>query len=161
MAAEPERELDDLDRIVSSLNKRGVEFMVIGGYAVIYHGHMRTTKDLDIFIRRTEENARRTLAALADVGLAWPDLTVQTFLEGKGALLGEEPMRVDIISELSGVEFDEAWRRCRHDLFGSETVAYLGLDDLISNKRAARREQDLADAVRLEAIREQQRRRAD
>lgn len=155
MPAEPDaaREPDDLDRVVASLKRHGVDFMIVGGFAVIYHGHLRATKDLDIFIRRSQENAEKTIAALAAVGLSFPDLTARTFMEGKGVLLGEEPMRVDIISELSGVRFEDAWPRCSQDFYGNETVAYIGLDDLIQNKRAVRRAQDLADVAQLEKAR--------
>lgn len=160
MQEEPqaEREPDDLDRVVASLVRHGVEFMIVGGFAVIYHGHMRATKDLDIFIRRSKENAEKTIAALSAVGFSFPELTARIFTEGKGVLLGEEPMRVDIISELSGVRFEDAWQRRKQDYYGNETVAYIGLDDLIQNKRAARREQDLADVAQLENIRERERR---
>lgn len=76
--------LDDLDRVVASLNKHRVEFLVIGGYAVVYHGHVRNTQDLDLFVRPTAENARRTVAALSETGFASPNLTPDVFVSDNG-----------------------------------------------------------------------------
>jgi hypothetical protein len=149
------REQDDLDRIVASLKTHQVEFIIVGGFAVIYHGYVRNTKDLDVFIRRTEENAARTVAALEDAGFGFPELTPRVFLDGKGVLLGEPPMRVDIISDLAGVSFDDAWPRCSQDYYGDTMAAYLGYDDLICNKRAVGRPQDLNDVEMLEKSRAQ------
>lgn len=145
---------EDIDRIVATLKNHGVEFMIIGGVAVNYHGYERTTKDLDIFIRMTQENAEKTVAALANAGFSWPDLTVRTFTEGKGILLGEAPLRVDIISEIDGVTFEEAWPLRKDDFYGSEVVPYIGLDELIRNKESAARPQDLVDAEKLKIARE-------
>lgn len=76
---EEDSSFDDFDRIVASLNKHKVDFMIIGGFAVVYHGYVRNTKDLDIFIRRSEDNAGRTVAALEEVGFGSPDMTPEVF----------------------------------------------------------------------------------
>lgn len=151
------REPDDFDRILASFKAHGVEFMVVGGYAVSYHGYVRVTKDLDLFIRRTHENAARVVAALESAGFGFPELTTQAFIAGKGIILGEPPMRVDIISDLPGVRFEEAWPNCPHDHYGDALVPYIGLDDLLRNKRAAGRAQDLTDAAMLEKTRRPER----
>ena len=153
MSSLPENfgELDDFDRVVSSLNKHKVEFMIIGGWAVVYHGHVRETEDLDIFIRRTEENARKAVAALEAVGGACPELKPGVFLSDNGISLGEVPIKIDIISNLPGVDFEQAWPRSKIDAFGSETVHYISREDLIKNKRTVARPRDLNDALELEA----------
>lgn len=146
--------LDDFDRIVASLNKHQVEFMIIGGYAVVYHGHVRNTKDLDLYIRPTEENAKRTVAALEDAGFSSPELTAEVFTADNGISLGEEPVKVDLISHLPGVIFEEAWARRETSVFGPETAHYISRADLIKNKRAVGRPRDLDDVRELEAERE-------
>lgn len=146
--------LDDFDRIVVSLNRHQVEFMIIGGYAVVYHGHVRNTKDLDLYIRPTEENAKRTVAALEEAGFASPELAAEVFTADNGISLGEEPVKVDLISHLPGVIFEEAWTRREASAFGPETVNYISREDLIKNKRAAGRPRDLDDVRELEAGRD-------
>lgn len=141
---------DDFDRIVASLNKHKVDFMIIGGLAVVYHGHVRNTKDLDLFIRRTEENAKRTVAALQEVGFGSPEMTPEVFTDDNGISLGTRPLQVDIMSNLRGVDFDEAWSRRESGRFNMETVNYISREDLIVNKRAAGRPLDLDDARELE-----------
>lgn len=147
-------ELDDLERIVASLNKNGVDFMIIGGYAVIFHGYVRNTKDLDILIRRTPENARRAVAALEQAGCACPELTPELFMSGKGITFGAPPIRVDVLADIRAVAFDEAWLRKQTSRFGPLEANFIGLDDLISNKEAVARPQDLVDAQKLRLSRE-------
>jgi hypothetical protein len=147
-------ELDDIERIVASLNKNGVDFMIIGGYAVIFHGFVRNTKDLDILIRRSPDNAARAVTALEEAGCACPELTPQLFMSGKGITFGDPPMRVDILADIRGVAFDEAWSRRQTGRFGPLEADFIGLDDLISNKKAVARAQDLVDVQRLNMARE-------
>lgn len=154
MTAEDAGEVDDFDRIIASLNRGGVDYMIVGGYAVIFHGHVRTTKDLDILIRRTPENARRAVQALEEIGFICPELSPELFMSGKGITFGEPPMRVDVLSAIRGVEFEAAWERRRTSRFGPNTASYIGLDDLIANKEAVARSQDLADAEKLKMARE-------
>lgn len=148
-------ESDDFDRIVSSLNKHHVDFMIIDGWAVVYHGHVRMTEDLDIYVRPTEDNAKRTVAALEAAGGGCPELTPEVFTRDNGISLGEAPMKVDVVSRLPGVDFDQAWSRREAGPFGSETVSFMSREDLISNKRAVARPKDLLDVSELEAGRDQ------
>lgn len=144
-------ELDDFDRIVASLNKLRVDFMIIGGWAVVFHGHVRLTEDLDLYIRPTEENAKRAVAALEAVGGACPELKPEVFIHDNGISLGDKPVQIDIISKLPGVDFEQAWSRRETGPFGSETVNFISREDLIKNKRAVARPKDLEDARQLEA----------
>lgn len=148
---------DDFDRIVASLNKHQVDFMIIGGFAVVYHGHVRNTKDLDIFIRRTEDNAKRAVAALEEAGFASPEMTPEVFTADNGISLGTRPLQIDIMSNLRGVDFDGVWSRREAGPFNREAVNYISREDLIANKRAAGRPLDLDDARELELGRDKKR----
>lgn len=141
---------DDFDRIVASLIRHQVDFMIIGGFAVVYHGHVRATKDLDLYVRRTEENANRVVAALEEVGFGSPEMTPEVFTADNGISLGTRPLQIDVMSNLRGVDFDKAWARRERGSFGRETVNYISREDLIVNKHAAGRPLDLDDARELE-----------
>lgn len=155
MAEEPENPtgLNDYDRVIAALIKHQVDFMIIGGIAVIYHGHVRDTKDMDLFVRPTPENADRTVAALEEAGLGCPELTPEVFTTDNGISIGETPVKLDVLSKLPGVSFDEAWANRETSVYGDQTVSYIGLDDLIKNKRAVGRLADLADVEKLELAR--------
>lgn len=142
---------DPFDAVIASLNKHEVEFLMVGGWAVIYHGFNRVTDDMDIFVRRTEENSRRTVAALEDADLGCPELVPEVFMNDNGISLGEAPLKVDIISNLPGVDFDAAWARRQKDFFGPNMVNYISREDLLVNKRTVARPKDLDDARELEA----------
>lgn len=144
-------DLDEFDRVVAALNSHRVEFMIIGGFAVVYHGHVRATEDLDIFVRPTEENAKRTVSALEAIGFGCPELSPEVFTADNGISLGEAPVKVDVISHLPGVSFEDAWTRRETSVFGAEAANYISREDLIRNKRAAGRPRDLDDARELEA----------
>ncbi|MBI4422250.1 MAG: hypothetical protein HY554_00895 [Elusimicrobia bacterium] len=121
---------------------------------MIFHGYMRATKDLDILIRRTPENSKRAVAALEEAGFACPDLNPELFASGKGITFGEPPLRVDILSDIRGVVFEEAWPRREISRFGPHPANYIGLDDLIVNKENVARAQDKADAQKLRLARD-------
>jgi hypothetical protein len=151
--------LDDFDRIVAFFNKHHVDFLIIGGYAVIFHGDMRSTKDLDLWIRRTVQNAERTVAALEEAGFVPPDDALQHLKDGKGITFGEAPVRVeDILTEIPGVDFDSAWKRKETSQFGPNEAHFIGIDDLITNKEKVARGQDLVDAEKLRLVREKTKR---
>lgn len=147
---------DDLDRIVAALNKHRVDFLIVGGYAVMFHGLVRATKDLDILIRPTPENARRASAALEEIGFSCEDFSHDQFVVGKGITFGEPPLRVDVLSQIRGIDFDKAWERRQTSVFGPNEANYIGLDDLIVNKEAVGRPQDLVDAQMLRTARDKQ-----
>jgi hypothetical protein len=132
-----------------------VEYLVVGGHAVGAHARPRATKDLDLWIAGGA-NLERVARALARFGLP------ETFVEAARALaedqvlwFGSPPVRIDLIRSLSGLSFDEARSHAVCLPFGSMgSVPFIGLDDLITNKRATGRPQDLADAVVLDRVRE-------
>ncbi len=146
-------ELDDLERIVASLNEGRVDFMIIGGYAVIFHGYVRNTKDLDILLRPTPDNSKRAVAALEALGLTCAELKPELFTSGKGITFGDPPMRVDILGKIPGVDFEEAWSSKETSRFGRQEAHFIGLEELIRNKQAVARPQDLVDAEKLKLAR--------
>lgn len=129
----------------------GVEFLLVGGYAVGVHGYIRATGDMDLWIRPTPENARRAWAALADFGAPLGDLTEADLARPETVFqMGVIPERVDVLCSVSGVSFDEAWpHRFTVHLPGLD-LSVIGREELLRNKKAAARPKDLIDVDWLE-----------
>ena len=127
-----------------------VRFLIVGGYALAAHGHPRATKDLDVWLWPDPANADRVIEALDEFGFGSLDLTRDDFLEPETVIqLGDPPLRIDLLTSISGVAFAECWpRRIGVDVGGIE-AAFIALDDLIANKLASGRPQDLVDAATL------------
>jgi hypothetical protein len=142
------REISDL---LSELNVRGVEFLIVGGYAVGAHGFERVTKDLYVWIRPTLANARRVFKALGAFGAPLDDLTIKD-LSRRGTLfqIGVPPVRTDIITSIGLIRFENAWPRRMKSKFGSQPVFVLSREHPIANKEETGRPQDIAVAKRLE-----------
>ncbi len=146
---------EDFLDLLSALLAANVRFLVVGAYAVGVHGHPRATKDLDILVEASAENAKRVLDAMRSFGAPLGDL-VPSDLEkpGTGFKMGMAPRRIDILTQVSGVTFEEAWDSRIEAGFGKTVRCFvIGLDALVANKRAAGRPQDLADVDVLERIR--------
>ncbi len=141
----------DFKEFVESLNANRVRYLVVGGYAVALHGYPRYTKDMDIWIERTPENAARLLKALEQFGFASLGLRESDFLEPDQIIqLGYPPRRIDLLTSLPGVEFQECYLgRVEVEIEGV-TVPFISLEHLKQNKRASGRHQDLADLENLE-----------
>lgn len=123
---------------------------MVGGYAVAFHGRPRFTKDIDVFIEASPDNAERLLSALADFGFGGLGLTVDDFTSpGRIVQLGVAPHRIDLLTAIDGVTFTDAWAHRVSGPFGAATVDYIGLDDLLRNKRTSARPQDLLDVEDL------------
>lgn len=137
----------DFVEFIESCAGRDVRFLIVGGYAVAAHGHPRATKDLDVWILADPENADRLIEALDDFGMGSIGLTRDDFLEPDVVIqLGYPPVRIDILTSISGVSFDECWdNRVVIDI-GSVEAGLISAADLIANKRAAGRPQVLVDA---------------
>jgi hypothetical protein len=138
---------------LSTFIENDVEFLVVGGYAMAAHQLPRATKDLDIWIRPSAENARRVLQALAVFGAPLHGLT-QEDLKAEGTIyqIGVPPNRVDLITVVDGVEFEAAWRGRTHVDVDDIRIPVIGKADLITNKRTVGRPQDLVDVDLLEGI---------
>jgi len=141
----------DFKEFIQSLNNNQVRYLVIGGYAVALHGHPRYTKDLDVWVDRTPENAERVVAALVEFGFGSLGLAQADFLEaGQIIQLGHPPSRIDILLTLKGVEFDTCYKHRVIEENDETAVNFIDLDNLIANKKAVGRHQDLADVASLE-----------
>jgi hypothetical protein len=129
-----------------------VRFLVVGAYALAVHGRPRATGDLDLWIDATPENARKVLQALTHFGAPVEQISEDDFSEpGVVYQIGVAPGRVDILTQLSGLAFSEAWPRRVTRPFGDVEVDFIGRGDLIHNKRATGRARDLADIEDLES----------
>ena len=152
--------LSDYRELLSILNAHRVEYLVIGAYAVAIHAQPRATKDLDIWVKASPENAGAVFAALAEFGAPMQGLTPADFADpGPFFRIGREPVGVGILTEIPGVNFDAAWSRRVEAIFDEEIrlqANVISREDLIAAKRAAGRRQDLAD---IEAIERAARRR--
>ena len=140
----------DFKDLFAALNAAGAEYLLIGGYAVGFHGAPRFTKDLDVFVRANPANADRVLAALQAFGAPLADLT-RADLESPGTVfqIGIAPNRIDVITKIDGVNFDEAWKGRTSTTYGGHTVPVIGKSELLKNKLASGRPQDLVDAELL------------
>jgi len=133
------------------LNDNLVRYLVVDGYAVALHGHPRYTKDLDIWIEMTPENAERMVQALEQFGFGSLGLQAADFLVPDQIVqLGYPPSRIDLLSSLAGVEFENCYPSRVQVAIDAVTVSFLDLDNLRRNKRGAGRLQDLADLENLE-----------
>lgn len=141
----------DFKEFIQSLNDNNVRYLVVGGYAVAIHGYPRYTKDMDIWIERTPENARQMVKALNQFGFASLGLKSSDFLvEDQIIQLGYPPRRIDIITSLLGVEFIHCYdTRMQLGIEGVQ-INFIDLENLRKNKKATGRSQDLADLEKLE-----------
>jgi predicted nucleotidyltransferase len=140
----------DFKDFLRLLNSHRVEYLLVGGYAVGYHGYPRATADMDLWIAMTGANAQKVTAVLREFGFESPELRPGLFLEKEKVIrMGLPPVRIEILTTLSGVDFHECYsRREIIDLEGVE-VNLISLDDLKKNKQAAGRHQDLNDLEHL------------
>lgn len=135
---------------LKSLNGRRVEYLVVGGYAVGYHGFVRATGDLDVFVRASPANAARLVAAFRDFGFDVPELTEATFLNpGRIVRIGVPPLRLEVMNEISGVRFEDCYDRRAEEEIDGVRVSFIDRESLLANKRAAGRTRDLADVEAL------------
>jgi hypothetical protein len=141
----------DFVEMLDALSAAAAEFLVVGAHALAVHGHPRATGDLDLWVRATPENAARVWAALVAFGAPLDELS-QADLATHGIVyqIGVAPNRIDILTSITGVSFDEAWpARIEAEIVG-RTIPVLGREQLIANKRATARLRDLADVEDLE-----------
>lgn len=141
----------DFKEFIRLLNRNNVRYLVVGGYAVAFHGYPRYTKDLDVWIWINKENAENLLIALNEFGFNSIGLKVNDFLTpGYVIQLGYPPNRIDLLTEIKGVGFDECYKaKIEADVEGT-VVNFIDLNNLKKNKKATARYQDLADIENLE-----------
>ena len=141
----------DFDEFIASLPAHGVEFVIVGAYALAFHGAPRFTGDLDVLVRPTRDNASRLLTALEAFGFPVAELTPNAIVDSRRMLqLGVPPVQLHVMSAITGVEWDEVWADRVAGPLGRHQVSFLGRTTFIRNKRAAARPKDLADIDALE-----------
>ena len=147
----------DFKELLSLFNENKVSYLIVGGYAVMLHSEPRYTKDLDLWIETSSENAQRVFKALSDFGAPLAGLSAADFAqEDCFYQMGRPPVRVDILMAIDGVRFEEAWRkRLEVNFFGVPSFV-ISREDLILNKRIAGRPQDLIDADALAGSQEEE-----
>jgi len=143
----------DLREFIGLLSSHKVDSLIVGGHAVAFHGHPRFTGDIDFLIRTTPSNARRVLDVLNAFGFGTLGITESDLLEpGRIVQLGHPPNRIDILTSISGVDFDAAWEGRVQTVMDDQPVNLLGWNELLQNKQASGRQKDLADIEKLLAI---------
>ena len=141
----------DFSEFCSLLNVHRVEFVVVGAYALAFHGAPRYTGDIDFLVRPTEDNGKRLLDAIAAFGFPTTPVTPQDIVIGRKVIqMGVPPIQIHVMSAIDGVTWDEVWRGRESGRLGDQDVAFIGQVEFLKNKLAAGREKDMAD---IEALR--------
>lgn len=137
---------EDFKEFIELLNARQVNYLIVGGYAVGFHSRPKFTQDIDFWIENSEENARKILSVLKDFGFGELDVTINDLTNPDMVIqLGYAPLRIDIITDLSGLNFSEAYsRKVKGNYLGVDTY-FISIEDLIRNKEIAGRDKDLLD----------------
>jgi hypothetical protein len=141
---------DDFKELLSIFHAHGVKYLIVGGYAVSFHAQPRATKDIDLLVKPDPENAKAVYTALADFGAPLEGLAAADFADRRKFFrMGREPVMVDILPEIEGVDFDRVWENRVESAIDAATgqkALFISSDDLVAAKLAAGRPQDIADA---------------
>ena len=140
----------DFKEFLALLNAHEVDFMIVGGYALAFHGAPRYTGDIDVFVKPDRKNAQRIIKVLKEFGFSSLELSIDDFQnEDNVVQLGLPPVRIDIITSISGVSWEQADAAKEHGLYGNVPVNYIGKMQYIANKKAIGRAKDIADIEAL------------
>ena len=140
----------DFREFLRLLRGRGVEYLLIGGWAVGYHGYPRSTDDLDVWIAVSRLNADRVVTVFKEFGFDVPELSTELFLKSDSIVrVGVEPVRIEVMTSISGVQFEECYRSRLETTLDEEPVSLINLRDLRLNKKASGRLKDLSDLENL------------
>ncbi len=143
----------DFKEFLELLNRHKVEYIIVGAYALAFHGVPRNTGDIDVYVHPTPSNAKQVLETLRDFGFDSLKISMEDFLKPEQVIqLGYPPVRIDILTSISGVTWEQADKGKAAGKYGGILVNYLGRQEYMANKRASGRQQDLAD---LEALGEE------
>ena len=144
---------DNYREMICLLNKHHVDYLLIGGWAISFHVAFRYTEDIDFWIRASPGNAANLMAALQEFGAPLHEITTEDFEKPQfGMHIGVPPCRIDLLTRVSGVDFDSAWESRVEARLGGEPIFVLGREDLIASKRAAGRPKDLRDLIQLQKV---------
>ena len=142
---------DDLKEFFRLLNEKNVEYVIVGGYAVAFHGFVRATKDIDVLFHNTPANIKRLIAALVGFGIQESEMVMNTFSEqGRIVRMGSPPMMIELINAIGGVTFEEIWQNKVSGHYGDAPVFFISKSDLLKSKKAAGRPQDIRDLEELD-----------
>jgi hypothetical protein len=142
----------DFEEFIELLNKNEVKYLVVGGYAFAIHAYPRFTNDIDFFILSTTSNANKIVSVLIEFGFdTTPFSPDDLLIKDKVIQLGEPPYRIDLLTSIDGVDFDEAWQRKVTSKYGDQVLYFISKEDLIRNKKASGRKKDLDDLNELES----------
>jgi predicted nucleotidyltransferase len=140
----------DFKELLQLLNSKRIDYLVVGGYAVALYGYPRATGDLDIWVAISKNNAQKTVEALKKFGFNIPELKEDIFLEkGKNIRMGNPPLRIEILTSIDGVEFEECFKKRNIVKIDNVDVNFISLEDLIRNKKVSGRHKDLDDLENL------------
>ncbi len=140
----------DFKEFLRLLNDHGVEYLLIGGYAVGYYGYPRSTADIDVWVANHLDNAGKLTRVFTDFGMISEDITPELFLNpGNIVRMGVPPVRIEVLNEIDGVDFDECMVNSENGMIDGVPVKLISLPDLKRNKRASRRYKDLEDLEHL------------
>jgi len=143
----------DFRDFIALLNRHDVRYLIIGAFAYSFYAEPRYTKDIDILIEQSEENAEKILASLKDFGFSDIRLTKKDFLEREQIIqLGVAPIRIDIVTSIKTMDFPKLWENRNVGRYGDIEVFFISKQDLIRCKRVSGRKQDIADIEKLEKI---------
>ena len=143
----------DFADLIKIFQKYEVRFVLVGGLAVVFHGHFRTTKDMDLFYEPSIDNAKKMQTAIREFGFGYLKLSVEDIVDKNGYIkLGNEPSRIDLLCDLPGIQFDEVYESAV--IYSEEDleIKVIDINKLIRNKKAVGRTQDLDDVKKLEKI---------
>jgi hypothetical protein len=141
----------DLREFIALLNSTGVKYLIVGGYAVGFHGYPRFTGDIDFFVERSLPNANKLESVLRDFGFGGLELCARDFLKPETVVqLGRPPNRIDLLTSIDAVEFEDAWFHKVEALLDGLPTIFIGKEELLKNKRATARSQDIADLDHLD-----------
>ncbi|MDX9818502.1 MAG: hypothetical protein RBT16_06275 [Desulfococcus multivorans] len=145
----PDFQQDFLD-MIRALESARCRYIIVGGYAMAFNGYVRATGDIDILVKPDRDNASKVMRALREFGAPLKGVSGRDF-EKEGTILqiGLPPVRIDIITKIDGLSFDEAYADCNHHLIDDMKIPYLSLDSIIVNKKSSGREKDLLDLKEL------------
>jgi hypothetical protein len=140
----------DFSDFIGCLNELNVKFLLVGGYAVGAHGYVRATADIDFFYRRTSENVRRLCASLKSFGAPLNVVDFDSLMQANTiTMFGQPPHRIDLLGDIDGVSFDDAWAGSIATVIGAQPLRVIGLNELIANKKASGRSKDNEDVRKL------------
>lgn len=142
----------DFEEFIESLNKNEVKYLVVGGYAFAVHAYPRFTNDIDFFVLSTKPNVDKIISVLKEFGFDISSTSADDLLKkDKIIQLGEPPYRIDLLTSIDGVEFEDAWEKKVHGKYGEQVLYFISKEDLKRNKKASGRKKDLDDLNELES----------